>query len=153
MTAEEKTTRPFADLVNETTRNYEHVVRNAFKVQQESLRWWGAMLGATTPNGQSQSKTFIDELLPHTQRSMNEWLKVWEENSRASVELFKKSVAMAQADSLQDAQNKATSLWEAAARAAADTTQAITHATTKSFGVSLEMMRKAATAAEAGTRS
>lgn len=153
MTAEEKTTRPFADLVNETSKNYEHALRNGFKLQQESLRWWGAMLGATGPNAQPQAKTLMDELLPQTQRSMNEWLKVVEENSRASVELFKKSVAVMQADSLQEMQTKSSSLWEAAVKATTESAAAITQAGTKSLGVSIELMRKLTTAAEPSARS
>lgn len=153
MTAEEKSAKPFADLVGEASKNWEQIVKNAFKAQQESVHWWAGMLGETGPGAQPRARAVLDEIAPQAQKNMNEWLKVMEENSRLGVDLLKKSIAITQSQSLQDAQNRLTTLWEATINAAAEGAQAITQATTKTVGASIEAVRKASQAAEPASKT
>src|SRR4026209_2099785 len=97
MNTEEKT-KPFADLFEQATRNYEQAVKTGLKAQEESAKLWTNLCNQITPPAELQKrvKVFADEVIPQTQKNVNEYLKVVEQNSRATVELMKKAVATSQ---------------------------------------------------------
>ena len=144
MNTEEKT-KPFADLFEQATRNYEQAVKTGLKAQEESAKLWTNLCNQITGPAdlQKRVKAFTDEVIPQTQKNVNEYLKLVEQNSRATVELVKKAVATSQATSPQDAQSKFLALWETTLGVVRETAQSVTQANTKAVESCLEILRKA----------
>jgi hypothetical protein len=144
MNTEEKT-KPFADLFEQATRNYEQAVKTGLKAQEESAKLWTNLCNQITGPAdlQKRVKAFADEVIPQTQKNLNEYLKLVEQNSRATVELVKKAVATSQATSPQDAQSKFLALWETTLGVVRETAQSVTQANTKAVESCLEILRKA----------
>jgi hypothetical protein len=143
MNTEEKT-KPFADLFEQATKNYEQAVKTGLKAQEESAKLWTNLCNQTGPADlQKRVKAFTDEVIPQTQKNVNEYLKLVEQNSRATVELVKKAVATSQATSPQDAQSKFLALWETTLGVVRETAQSVTQANTKAVESCLEILRKA----------
>ena len=143
MNTEEKT-KPFADLFEQATRNYEQAVKTGLKAQEESAKLWTNLCNQITTPAELQKrvKVFADEVIPQTQKNVNEYLKVVEQNSRATVELVKKAVATSQVTNLQDAQSKFLALWETALGVVRETAQTVTQANSKAVESCLEVLRK-----------
>lgn len=142
MTTEDKT-KPFADVFEQTAKNYEQILKSGMKVQQESAKWWtNAFAEAASPEIQKKVKAVADELIPQAQKSIDDWLKVVEENSRTGIDLLKKAVGVTQSASLQEAQTKVFGLWEASLNAMCETTQAVTQSNTKAMEAWLDFVRK-----------
>ncbi len=153
MTAEDKT-KPIADLFDQAAKNYEQMLKTGLKLQQESAKLWtGVLGGAGVPDAQDKCKALLDNLIPQTQKNINECLKLIEQNSRASVDLLKKAVAVTQTTSIQDSQAKVLNLWEASWNTACETTQAVTQANTKAMEACIEYFRKNAAPVETAAKS
>jgi len=154
MTTEEKTTKPFADLFEQAAKNQEQLLKTGVKLQQEMSKWWTTALGeAGTPDFQKRVKGVADDLFPHAQKNIDECLKLVEQNSRTSIDLLKKAVAVTQSTSLQDAQAKVFSVWEASLSALNEGTKALTQANTKATEAWLSFVQKAGTAAHTTAKS
>jgi hypothetical protein len=145
MNTEEKT-KPFADFFEQATRQYEQAVKTGLKAQEESAKLWTDLCNQITfpPDVQKRVQAFSDEVIPQTQKNVNEFLKLMDQNSRATVELLKKAVAASQATSLQDAQSKFLGLWETTLGIVRETAQSVTQVNSKAVESCVELLRKAA---------
>jgi hypothetical protein len=143
MTAEEKT-KPVTDLFDQAAKNCEQVMNGTLKLQEETTRWWTNVChqAAAPQELQKKFKAAADEIIPQAQKNLDDCLKVVEQNSKTSIDLFKKAVAATQATSLEDAQTKALRFWEASLNAARDLTQSITEANSKAIESWVEFVRK-----------
>jgi rubrerythrin len=140
----EKATKPVTDLFEQAMKNYEQALKTGLKLQEEATKWWTtAATQSTTPQDwQKKVKAMTDDIIPETQKRMDECLKLIEQNSKTSVDLLKKAVAAAQATSVQDAQNKFLAFWEGSLNALRDTAQAVTQTNTKAIESWMEYARK-----------
>ena len=138
MTTEDKTkpgneTKPGNDLFDQALRNYEQALKTGLKLQEDSLRTWTGLVNqSTTPQDlQKRVKALAEEVIPQTQKVIEDNLKLVEQTSRTSIELLKKAAATAQATTVQDGQSRFLSFCEASLSAVRDTTVAITQANAK----------------------
>jgi hypothetical protein len=143
-TMTEKTTKPVTELFEQAMKNYEQALKTGLKLQEESSKWWSSLMSqASSPQDwQKRGKTIADNFIPETQKRTEEYLKVIEQSSRASVELLKSAVQAAQSTSVQEAQTKFLSFWEASLHALRDTAQAVTQANAKAVESWMEFLRK-----------
>lgn len=143
MTTEEKT-KPVRDLFEQAMKNYEEALKTGLKLQEESSKSWTSLFNQTTSpqDWQKKVKAMSDDVIPQTQKSIDECLKLVEQNSRASVELLKKAVAAAQSTSVQDAQTKFLGLWETSLNVLRDTAQAVTQSNTRAIESWMAFARK-----------
>lgn len=136
-------TKASADLFEQASKNYEQILKSGMKLQQESTQWWAnAMSEAGSPEMQKKLKAVADDLIPQTQKNIDEWLKTVEQNSRTGIDLLKKAMAVTQSASLQEAQTKVFGLWEASLNSMCETTQAVTQANTKAMESWMDFVRK-----------
>jgi hypothetical protein len=145
MTTEEKT-KAVTDLFEQAMKNYEQALKTGLKLQEESSKCWAGFLGqAPSPQEfQKRVKAMVDNVVPQTQKSIDDCLKLIEHNSRTNVELLRKAVAAAQATSVQEAQTKFLGFWEASLSALRDTAQSVTQANTKAVDAWVDFVRKSA---------
>ena len=143
MTTEDKT-KSGADLFEQALKNYEQALKTGLKMQEDSLRMWTGLLNQTAApqDLQKRAKALVDEVIPETQKTIEHNLKLVEQNSRTSIELLKKAAAAAQATTVQDAQTKFLSFYEASLNAVRDTTVALTQANAKAVESWVGYVRK-----------
>jgi hypothetical protein len=113
-------------------------------MQEDSLRMWSGLLSQTTApqDLQKRAKALVDEIIPQTQKTIEDNLKLVEQNSRTSIELLKKAAAAGQATTVQDAQTKFLGFYEASLNAVRDTTVALTQANAKAVESWVGYVRK-----------
>jgi hypothetical protein len=145
MTTEDKT-KPATDLFEQAIKNYEQALKTGLKLQEDSLRMWTGLVNQpTAPQDlQKRVKALTDEIIPQTQKAIEDNLKLVEQNSRSSIELLKKAATVAQATTVQDAQSKFLGFCEASLNAVRDTTVAVTQANAKAVESWVGYVRKSA---------
>jgi len=143
MTTEERM-KPVTELFEQAMKNYEQALKTGLKLQEESGKWWTNLLGQTSSpqDWQKRAKALADELLPQTQKGIDECLKLVEQNSRVSLDLLKKASNLAQSASPAEAQTKFLSFWETSLNALRDTAQTVTQANTKAMEAWTDFVRK-----------
>jgi hypothetical protein len=150
MTTDEKA-RNAADLFEQAVKNYEQALKTGLKLQEESARMWTGLLSQNTApqEWQRRMKAVADELVPQTQKGLDEGVKLVEQTSRTSIDLLKKAVAAAQASSVQEGQAKFLGLWEASLNALRDSALAASQAGGRALDLWMEVVRKCTSAAPA----
>jgi len=154
MTNEEKT-KPVTDLYDQAMKGYEQALKTGVKMQEESAKYFSNLLNQTTSpqDWQKRVKSVTDELIPQTQKTMEEGVKLIEQTTRTSIELLKKAVATGQPTSMQDAQAKFLGLWEASLNAMRDTAVSVTQANNKAIESWVSYARKNSEPATAGAKA
>jgi hypothetical protein len=87
--------------------------------------------------------SMVNDVIPATQKSMEGYLGLLEQNTRASVDLVKKGLEAAQTTSYADAQNKVTDFCESTLNALKSNSQAIFDINAKAIGSWVGFVKKA----------
>lgn len=102
------------DLMKDAIKLYEEALKNGIQLQEESLQLWKDLLAKVGAPTDFQKK--IEELtggvFPDTQKKMEEALKIFQENTSQSLDLYKKAAGIYQADSWEDGQARVQDLME-----------------------------------------
>jgi len=108
-------------------KNYEQALRTGLKLQEEAGKCWTKLLNqAASPQDlQKQMASMVNDMIPATQKSMEGYLGLIEQNTRASVDLVKKGLEAAQATNYAEAQHKVTNFCESTLNALKANSQAI----------------------------
>jgi hypothetical protein len=140
MTAE---TKSGTEMFEQATKTYEQLLKSGIKLQQDSAKWWSnAIADVASPDIQRRIKSVTDDLIPQTQKSVDDWVKIAQECTRSCTDLMKKSTAVTQSGSLQEAQTKALGVWEASLNAVCSMTQSVTQANTKALESWMDYVKK-----------
>jgi hypothetical protein len=145
MTTEEKT-KPACDLYDQAMKNYEQALKTGLKLQEDSVKVLTGLLNQpTAPQDlQKRVKALADEVIPQTQKNIEDNLQLVEQTTRTSIELLKKATAATQATTLHDAQSKFLGFCEASLSAVRDTAVAVTQANAKALESWMVYARKCA---------
>ena len=121
------------ELFDQAMKNYEQALQAGLKLQQESARWWMELMTQTgsPQEWQTRFNEVAAETMSSLQKGMEENLKVVEHNSRASIDLLKKAVDAAKADTVAAGQAKMQELWDASLEALRANTTAINQVNAK----------------------
>lgn len=152
MITEDKT-RPVNDLLDQAVKNYEQAWKTGARLQEESARFFSNLMTQVTgPQDWSKRiKAMADEFVPQTQKTLDEGLKVMEQNSRASVELLKKAVSATQAATPQEAQTRLLGLWETSLNTMRESVTSFTQSQQKAMESWMACARKTAESAPTAT--
>ena len=144
MNMAEKGKAQMSELFEKAIQNYEDALKTGLKIQEESGKWWAKMLEQTgsAQDWQRQIRAMASELLPETQKRVEQSLKLMEQNGRMSLELFQRAMEAAQSSSIMEGQNRFMQLWEASLNAIKDSTQAVTMANSKALESWMDFFRK-----------
>ena len=140
-------TRPASEMFEQAMHSYEQAFRTGLRLQEETGKWWTALLEQTGPSRDWQRtvRTMAAELLPEAQKRMEDGLRMVEQNSRASLEflkLFRKAVEVPQTNPIAESQTKLLSFWEASLNTMRDSAQAVAQANTQALDSWMELFRK-----------
>lgn len=143
MTTEEKT-KPVNEFMDQALKSYEQAWKTGARLQEESARFFSSLVTQTAApqDWTKRVKALTDEIIPQTQKTLDDGLKVLEQNSRASVDLLKKAVSAAQATSPQEAQARLFGLWEASLNTMRDTIVTVTQSHQKAVESWMSCARK-----------
>jgi translation initiation factor 2 alpha subunit (eIF-2alpha) len=142
----DKPKTPASEMFDQALKNYEQALRTGLKVQEEAGKYLTRLLNqAASPQDlQKQFVSFANETIPTTQKSMEGYLDLLEQNSRASVDLLKKGLEAAQTTDVGETQTKVVEFCEASLKSLKANAQAIAEINTKAIDSWIAFVKKAA---------
>lgn len=144
-TMPEQSKNPMSEMLDQGLKNYEQALRTGLKLQEEAGKCMTKLLNqAASPQDlQKQMASMVNDVIPATQKSMEGYLGLLEQNTRASVELVKKGLEAAQTTTYADAQNKVTDFCESTLNALKSNSQAIFDINAKAIDSWVSFVKKA----------
>jgi len=141
----EKTKNPVSEMLDQGLKNYEQALRTGLKLQEEAGKCWTKLLNqAASPQDlQKQITSLANDVIPATQKSMEGYLELLEQNSRASVDLVKKGMEAAQMTNYGDAQAKVVEFCESSIKSLKANAQAIVDINAKAIDSWVAFVKKA----------
>ena len=121
------------DLFEQAVKNYEQALKTGVRLQEECGKWCSNVLKqATQPQDWQKSvSSALNEVFPAAQKNIEETLRVMEENSRRSLDLFKQASETCQSTSVAEGQARIQKLWQTSLDLLQHNAQAMTHANTR----------------------
>ncbi len=133
------------DLMKDAIKLYEEALKNGIQLQEESLQLWKDLLAKVGAPTDFQKK--IEELtggvFPGTQKKMEEALKIFQDNTSQSLDLYKKAAGIYQADSWEDGQAKVQDLMESSLTAMRTNVTTVLDTNSKMMATWTDMVEKA----------
>jgi hypothetical protein len=144
-TMTDKTKAPASEMFDQALKNYEQALRTGLKLQEEAGRCFTKLLNqAASPQDlQKQVTTMANDYIPATQKSMESYLGLLEQNSRTSVDLLKKGLEASQTTTFGDTQSKVVEFCEASLKSLKANAQAIVDINAKAIDSWVSMVKKA----------
>jgi hypothetical protein len=141
----DKVENPASDMLDQGLKNYEQALRMGLNVQEEAGKWWNRLLSqAVLPQDlQKRIAALTNEVIPATQKAMDNYLKIMEQNSAASIELVKKGMEAAQTTNYADTQSKVVEFCESSLKSLKASTQAVVDINAKAMDSWFAFVKKA----------
>jgi uncharacterized protein (DUF3084 family) len=141
----DKTKNPASDMFDEGLKKYEQALRTGLRFQEEAGRWWTRMLNqaASPQDFQKQVQSLATDFIPATRKSLDDCLELIEQNSRASVDLLKKSLEIPQSNSYAETHAKVTDFCESSLKSLKANAQAIVDINVKATDAWFAFVKKA----------
>ena len=141
----DKTKAPASEMFDQALKNYEQALRTGLKLQEEAGKCFTKLLNqAASPQDlQKQVTSTANDCIPATQKAMEGYLELLEQNSRASVDLLKKGLEAAQSTTFADTQSKVVEFCEASLKSLKSNAQAIVDINTKAIDAWVNIVKKA----------
>ena len=110
----DKTKAPGTDQFEQAVRNYEQALKTGVRLQEDCGKWWTDAFTQTTgpQDWEKAASSVLNEVFPAAQKNVEETLRLMEQNSRASLDLFKKATETFQSTSVADGQARVQKLWQ-----------------------------------------
>lgn len=139
--------KPMADMTDKAMKNYETALRAGLKLQEEAVRCWSNIFNqtATAQDWQKRFSNFTcitSEVMPLTQRRMEEVLDLMEQNGRTSAELMKKAVDAAQTPVPAESQAKWMDFWTSSLGAMRSNAEAISQINARAIDSWIDFVRQ-----------
>jgi translation initiation factor 2 alpha subunit (eIF-2alpha) len=140
----DKTKNPASEMFDQALQNYEQALRTGLQVQEEAGRCWTKLLNqAASPHDwQKQLTSLANDVIPPTQKTMEGYLNLLEQNSRASVELLKKGIEAAQTKGFAEGQGKLVEFCEGSLKSLKANAQAIVDLNGKAIDSWVSVVKK-----------
>jgi translation initiation factor 2 alpha subunit (eIF-2alpha) len=136
---------PASEMFDQALKNYEQALRTGLKLQEEAGKCWTKLLNqAASPQDlQKQMAAMANDVIPATQKTMEGYLDLLEQNSRASVDLLKKGMDAAQTTSFAEGQGKVVDFCESSLKSLKANAQAIVDINGKTIDSWISVVKKA----------
>jgi len=132
------------ELFEQATKNYEQALQAGLKLHQDAAKCWMDLVsnGGSAQGWQARFTQAATESLGAAQKRIEENLKLVEQSSRTSLDLFKKAVDVSQAETVSASQSKMQEVWEASLAALRTNAAAVTQANSKLLDSWIQFMPK-----------
>ena len=107
-------------------------------------RWWTNLLNraASAQDFQKRAAAITNEIIPPTQKRMEEYLGLIEQNNHTNVDLLKKALEAAQTTAPAECQTKLVDFWEASLKSVQANAQAVTQINGRMIDSWISFVRK-----------
>lgn len=104
----------FTGLFDQAVHTFGDAIKAGVKLQEDVTRWWGDALEKAGPVADFQKRSLLTvrEAIPVAQKNAEEWLKVFENNYRKSMDLLKRAFEARDTDTAADYQARLQEIWE-----------------------------------------
>ena len=138
---------PLSDMADRAMKNYEQALRTGLKLQEETVQCWNNLFNQTASADDWQKRlgnftALTNEMMPITQRRMEEVLALFEQNSQTSAELMKKVVEAAQTPVPAESQAKWMDFWTSSLGAIRSNAEAVTQISARAIDAWIDFVRK-----------
>ncbi len=139
--------KPVSEMADKAMKNYEQALRTGLKLQEEAVKCFNHMFNQTA-SPQDWQKRFTNitaitsEVMPLTQKRMEEMLDLMEKNSRTGAELMKKAVDAAQSPVPAESQAKWMEFWTSSMGAARSNAEALTQISARAIDSWIDFVRR-----------
>jgi hypothetical protein len=142
----DNTKAPGTDLFEQAVKNYEQALKTGVRLQEECGKWWTDVFKQTTgpQDWQKAAGSALNEAFPAAQKNVEETLRLMEQSTRASLDLFKKATETLQSTSVADGQARVQKLWQTSLDLLQQNGQAMTQANTRLVETWTKLARKGA---------
>jgi hypothetical protein len=131
------------NLFDQAVQTFGDALKAGVKMQEEITRWWSdVMEQGPAQEWQKRSRAIVSETIPAAQKNAEEWMRVFEQNYRRSMDLFKKAMDTDQPTGVAELQSKTQELWEASMEVIKDNAQAAAQANVKMMETFAEILKK-----------
>jgi hypothetical protein len=129
----DKAKTPASEVFDQALKNYEQTLRTGLKLQEEAGRWWTNVLtqANSAQDWQKRVTTAANDVVAPTQKRLEEYLALIEQNNRTNVDLLKKVTEAAQTSTPAEAQSKWVEFMEASVAALQANVQSVTQINSK----------------------
>ena len=133
-------------MFEEAVKSFDAAVKNGVKIQQDLTRVWTDALAKIDPvNGlDARTQALVEEAIPATQKTVEESLRLIEKAAQSSMDLMKKALEGGAVQSLPQAKEKTSAVWEATLAAVRGQAQALVDANSKVLEAWSQVGRKMA---------
>jgi hypothetical protein len=132
------------DILKDAIKLYEDALKNGIELQEESLKLWKDMLVQVgTPDELMEKiEKMTGGVFPEAREKMNEALKLFQDNANQSVDLFKKTMDVCNADSWEEGKTRSQSLMESSLKVMRTNVQTVLDANTKMMDSWTDLVEK-----------
>lgn len=132
-TMSDKAKTPASEVFDQALKNYEQTLRTGLKLQEEASRWWTNILTQATSaqDWQKRITTAANDVIAPTQKRLEEYLALIEQNNRTNVDLLKKATEATQTATPAEYQSKCVDFMEASVAALQANVQSVTQINSK----------------------
>ena len=146
-------TKPLSEAADKAMRNYEQAVRTGLKLQEEAAHLWTNLLNQSVSPQEAQKRftsatSVANGVLPVAQKSLDEVLNLFEQNTKTGTELLKKAADVCQTATLSEYQTKCLDLCTASVEFARSNVEAITQINSRALDSWIKYVRKSADVTE-----
>lgn len=138
---------PVNEMADKAIKHYEQALRTGLKLQEEAVRCFNHMFNqsATPQDWQKRFTNFTmltSEVMPMTQKRMEEVLDLMEKNSRTGAELVRKAVDAVQSPVPAESQAKWMEFWTSSMGAARSNAEALTQISARAIDAWIDFVRR-----------
>ena|ERR1041385_5525957 len=149
-------TKPLSEAADKAMKNYEQAVRTGLKLQEEAAHLWTNLIsqGASPQEFQKRftsATTVANGVLPVAQKTMDDVLDLFEQNTKTGTDLLKKAADACQTSTLSEYQTKCLDLCTASVDFARSNVEALTQINSRAFDSWINYVRKSADVTEVHT--
>ena len=148
-------TTGFSEVFEQAMDMFTGSFKAGLKFQEEMSKLWTGNINAApagTQDWQRRSQALWSDALPFAQRQADEYLKLFDNNYRAGVELAKKVADASRSESMSDAQAKAQQLLDESLDAIRNGSRAMAEANVRAMQNWAELVRNGIQAATEAAR-
>ncbi|MDB5291383.1 MAG: hypothetical protein JWL69_2624 [Phycisphaerales bacterium] len=134
----------FSELFEQATDTFTGALKAGAKFQEDMTRWWtGAVGPAADPfqDWQKRSQALWTKAVPAAQKNVDEYLRLFDQSYRTSIDLMKKAMEAGRSGSLSETQAKSRQILEESMEAFRDNAKAMAEANLRAVQAWADLLR------------
>lgn len=138
------------ELFDQAVKSYEHALQTGVKLQEDAARWWTNLFHQTawTQDWHRQMSSVMSQAIPTAQKNMEESIRLIDQNSKSSLNFFKRAVDAPRSGDASDMQTHVQEMWQSSLNVLQSNMQAISESQARLMESWTDFVRKGAASAK-----